>query len=77
MVGEVLLGLFCLALGWMCLSHALRYRRIGFPRLTRRSAEREGEGEDDKPKMIIPIIFGVLFLLIGMAFLAMALVEML
>lgn len=74
MVGEVLMGLFCLALGWLCLSHALRYRRIGYTRLTRQGTAREGEGE--KPRMIIPIVLGILFLGIGKAFLVLALVEM-
>lgn len=75
MFGEVLLGLFFLALGWLCLSHAFRYRRIGYPRLTTRSVERGRE--DDKPKTVIPITLGILFLLIGKVLLVMALVEML
>ena len=74
MIGEVLLGLFFLALGWLCLSHAFRYRRIGYTRLTTRRAERDGE--DDKPRLIIPITLGVIFLLIGKGLLVMALLEM-
>ena len=75
MFGEVLLGLFFLALGWLCLSHASRHRRIGYPRLTTRSAERGRE--DDKPRTVIPIALGVVSLIIGKVLLVMALTEML
>lgn len=74
MLGEVLLGLFFLAFGCLCLSPALRYCWIGHTTATLRSEERIEESK--KPKMIISVILGVLFLLIGKAFLVMALRAM-
>lgn len=74
MVGEILLGLFSLALGVLCLSYAFRHRRLGHPGLTPRGTKRDAE--DDKPAMIIPIILGALFLGTGKALLVMALVEL-
>lgn len=74
MLGEVLLGLFFLALGCLCLSPVRRYWWIGHTTATRRSAERIVESK--KPEMIISVTLGVLFLLIGKAFLMMALRAM-
>lgn len=74
MIGEVSLGLFNLALGWLCLSHAFRHRRIGHARPMTRTAEHVGE--EDKPRTLIPIVLGVVFLLVGKALLVSALVEM-
>ena len=74
MVGEVLLVLFFLALGCLCLSPARRHCWSGNTTATRRSAERIEENE--KPKMIISVTLCILFLVIGKAFLVMALSSM-
>lgn len=74
MLGEVLLGLFFLALGCLCLSPARRYCWFGRTTATRRSAETMEES--NKPKMTISVTLGVLFLLIGKAVLVMALRAM-
>ena len=73
MVGEVLLGLFCLALGYLFLGQALHYRWIGYWRPKPTSAKNEGS---DKPKRIISVSLGILFLFIGKAFLVMGLSSM-
>jgi hypothetical protein len=73
MVGEVLLGLFCLALGYLFLSEALLYRWTGYTRPKRRSAKNEGS---DRPKMIISVSLGIFFLFIGKEFLVMGLSAM-
>lgn len=74
MLGEVLLGLFFLALGCLCLSPARGYCWTGHATATRRSAERIEESK--KSKMSISVTLGVLFLLIGKAFLVMAVSAM-
>lgn len=63
MIREVLIGLLCLALGALCLSRSL----------IRPSAQRR---EGAESRMIIPIVLGVLFLLLGKALLVFAAVEM-
>ena len=56
MLGEVVLGLFFLALGCLCLKPVFE--------------------ESKNPKMSLYVALGVLFLLIGKAFLVMALTAM-
>lgn len=74
MVGEVLLGLFMLALGWVCLRHAFHHRRKGYPRLTAQSSKRDEP--EEKPLMWIPLALGTLFMLIGVKLLAWVLLEL-
>jgi uncharacterized membrane protein HdeD (DUF308 family) len=73
-MGEVLLGLFMLALGWACLRHAFRRRRKVYPGLTARSSKRDEPGE--KPPRWIPLALGTLFMMIGVKLLALILLEL-
>ena len=73
-IGEVLLGLFTLALGWVCLRHAFYHRRKGYPKLTARSPKSDEHG--NKPLMLMPLVLGTLFMLIGVKLLAWALLEL-
>lgn len=73
MLGEVLIGLCFLALGWMCLSYAFRQRRVG---CSRPPAEDDGNEGAAKPLMIIPTVLGILFLVVGKGLLVVVLLEM-
>ena len=72
-MGEVLLGLFMLALGWACLSRAFRHRRRGYPRPTAQSSK--GDEPEEKSLLWIPLALGTLSVLIGVKLLAWALLE--
>lgn len=70
MVGEILFGLFFLALGCLCLGPALRFLLIS-PGISR--ARRE---KSDKPKILVSAALGILFLLIGKGLFVMGLSAM-
>lgn len=74
MIGEVLLGLFFLALGCLCLGPSLRLLLIGSTGPTRSGAE--PNEERDRSKMIISVTLGIILLLIGKGLLVMALAAM-
>lgn len=74
MVGEVLLGLFLLAFGCLCLGPSVRLLLIGSTAPTRRKAE--PNEKSDRSKMIISVTFGIIFLLVGKGLLLMALAAM-
>ena len=75
MIGDVLLGLFMLAVGWVCLNHAFYHRRKGDPELSVRSSRRPEP--EERPLKLIPLALGTLFVLIGVKLLAWALLELL
>ena len=71
MIGEVLLGLFFLALGCLCLGPPLRFLLIG----STRSGAQPNE-ESDRLKIFISVTLGIILLLIGKGLLVMALAAM-
>lgn len=74
MIGEVLLGLFLLALGCLCLAPFLPLLLIGSTGPTRSGAE--PNEESDRSKMTISVTLGIILLLIGKGFLVLALAAM-
>ena len=67
---ELIVGLFALALGWMCLDHVSRVR-------SRYSEDQPVHSRfyGEKPLMIFPSALGVLFILDGLALLILAVME--
>lgn len=66
----MVVGLFALALGWMCLDHVARVRA-----LYSEEHPPHSRFHGQKPLMIFPSALGVLFVLDGLALLTLAAVE--
>lgn len=73
-MGEVLLGLFMLALGWMCLRHAFHHPREGYSRPNAQSSKRDEP--EEKPLMWMPLVLGTLFIMTGVKQLAWVILEL-
>ncbi len=67
---EIVVGLFALALGWMCLDHVSRVRSLYSKEHSPYSLF-----HGEKPLMIFPSALGALFILDGLALLTLAAVE--
>ncbi len=67
---EIVVGLFALALGWMCLDHVSRVRLLYSDEHPLHS-----RFHGEKPLMIVPSAVGALFILDGSALLTLADVE--
>lgn len=67
---EMSVGLFALALGWLCFDHVSRVRALYLEERPRHSLF-----HGDKPLMIIPSALGVLLVLVGLALLTLAAAE--
>jgi len=74
MIGEVLLGLFALSLGWMCLSHAFLWRARRD--LGTAAGSSEQDAPEDKPLMLVPFALGILFLLLGAVILTLTFIRL-
>ncbi len=67
---EIGVGLFALALGWLCFDHVSRVRALYSEERPRHSLF-----HGEKPLMVIPTALGVLLVLVGLALLTLAAAE--
>lgn len=68
---DIIFGLFAIFLGWLCFDHLARVRALY---TEEHSSHSRFQGE--KPLMIFPAALGVLFVLVGLALLTLAAVEL-
>ena len=73
MIEQVLLGLFALALGSLCLKYAFRIRRVDSPLRAARRAGRDGPRE--QLLKWLPLTCGALFIVTGVKALAWVLLA--
>ncbi len=74
MIGEVLLGLFALSLGWMSLRHAFLWRARRDSGTAAGSSEQDAP--EDRPLMIVPFALGILFILLGAVLLTLTFIQL-